>query len=162
MSKSKSQTLDLTLPGIYQDLTPVYRVALVRERSGPTPHVPDPDAAEPILRAYLGDADREMFIVLMLNSKNYAIGINTVSMGNLVCTVVSPAEVFKPAILSNAAGLIVAHNHPSGDPTPSPEDITLTRKLHDAGKLLDIPILDHIIIGEPGRWTSLSRQGYLS
>jgi DNA repair protein RadC len=84
----------------------------------------------------------------MVNRKNEVIGINTVSVGNLTGSIVSPREVFKPAILANAAALICAHNHPSGDPKPSPEDRETTKRLHEAGKLLGIQVLDHIIIGD--------------
>jgi DNA repair protein RadC len=84
----------------------------------------------------------------MVNRKNEVIGINTVSVGSLSASIVSPREVFKPAILANAAALICAHNHPSGAPTPSAEDRALTERLSQAGKLLDIQVLDHIIIGD--------------
>ena len=95
------------------------------------------------------------------DSKNQIIGIHTVSVGSLFAAIVSPREVFKAAILANAASIIVAHNHPSGDVTPSPEDIQVTKTLRDAGKLLDIEVLDHVIVGEDGAWTSLKRLGHL-
>jgi DNA repair protein RadC len=84
----------------------------------------------------------------MLDQKNKVIGIHTVSMGSLTASVVHPREVFKPAILSNAAAIILAHNHPSGQPQPSQEDRVLTVRLVTAGKLLGISILDHVIIGD--------------
>jgi len=83
-----------------------------------------------------------------LDQKNKMIGINTVSMGSLTASVVHPREVFKPAILSNAAALLCCHNHPSGAPQPSREDRALTTRLVDAGKLLGINVLDHIILGD--------------
>jgi DNA repair protein RadC len=78
--------------------------------------------------------------------------------GSLNASVVRVAELFREAVRSNAAALIVAHNHPSGDPTPSPEDIAMTRTLVEAGQILDIEVLDHLVIGK-GRWVSLKAQG---
>jgi DNA repair protein RadC len=95
----------------------------------------------------------------MLDVKNQVIGIHTVSIGNLNSAIVSPREVFKAAILANAASIILGHNHPSGDTTPSPEDIQVTQVLFQAGKLLDIDVLDHVIIGEDGAFCSLRRDG---
>lgn len=83
-----------------------------------------------------------------INTKNKPTAIHTVSIGTLNSTVVHPREIFKAAILSNAASIILAHNHPSGDPTPSKEDIGITKRLVDAGELLGITVMDHIIIGE--------------
>lgn len=93
-------------------------------------------------------ADREEFLVLLLDIKNYMIGFNVVSVGTLNYVIVHPREVFKPAIISNAASIILAHNHPSGNPEPSDEDIRITKKLKDAGELLGIDVLDHVIIGD--------------
>jgi DNA repair protein RadC len=86
--------------------------------------------------------------VALLDRKNRVIGINLVSIGSLTAAVVHPREVFKPAILANAAALIVCHNHPNGDVQPSQEDRTLTRRLVEAGKLLGMEVLDHIILGD--------------
>ena len=83
-----------------------------------------------------------------------------VSSGSLNASIVHPRELFQRAILANCAAVIVAHNHPSGDPSPSPEDIALTRKLVEAGELLDIPVLDHVILGY-GRYTSFKENGLL-
>ena len=128
----------------------IYRVTLVRESSIPIhdQRIRNSADSERLIRTYLRGVDREHFIVLLVNRKNEVIGINTVSVGSLIGSVVSPREVFKPAILSNAAAIICAHNHPSGDPKPSPEDHALTERLYHAGKLLDIQVLDHIIIGD--------------
>jgi DNA repair protein RadC len=87
-------------------------------------------------------------VVLLLSPKNNVIGVNTVSVGSLTASVVHPRECFKPAILSNAAAIILAHNHPSGQPRPSQEDRVLTVRLVAAGKLLGISVLDHVIIGD--------------
>lgn len=103
--------------------------------------------------------DRENFVVLLLDTKNKVIGINTVSIGTLNSSLVHPREVFKPAILASAAALILAHNHPSGDPKPSREDIEVTKRLIEAGGLLGIQVLDHIIVGD--YCVSLKEQGYI-
>jgi DNA repair protein RadC len=110
--------------------------------------------ASALLQTYLaGDADREHFVVVLLDRKNQVIGMNTVSIGSLTASIVHPRETFKAAILSNAAAIICGHNHPSGDPQPSQEDRVLTARLVEAGKLLGISVLDHIILGTGARGT---------
>ena len=99
------------------------------------------------IRQGLENKDREFFVAILLNRKNVPLGVNLVSVGSLSATTVHPREVYKPAILASAAALIVAHNHPSGDPRPSLEDDKLTRNLAEAGQILDIELLDHIIVG---------------
>lgn len=86
--------------------------------------------------------------------------MQTISIGSLNSTVVHPREVFKTAVLASAASVILAHNHPSGDPTPSKEDIGLTKKLVEAGEILGIKVLDHIIVGV-NQYTSFNRQGLI-
>ena len=102
---------------------PIYRVALVQEGKvkGCRTRIVDSSTASIVLRSYLADADREHFVVLLLDRKHQMIGINTVSIGSLTGSVVHPREVFKPAILANAASIICGHNHPSGDLEPSNE-----------------------------------------
>jgi DNA repair protein RadC len=129
---------------------PIYRVTLVREASFTLEQAQirsSRDAAV-VFRAYLGNVDREHFMVGMLDQKNKVIGINTVSMGSLTASVVHPREVMKPAILANAAALLCCHNHPSGAPQPSQEDRALTTRLCEVGKLHGIALLDHIILGD--------------
>ena len=141
---------------------PVYKVTLVRENNvtqQQRPIVRDAQSAATILAAYLAGEDREHFVVMMLNAKNRIIGINTVSVGNLTASLAHPREVFKPAILANAAAILVAHNHPSGDTSPSQEDIALTRKLYEGGQLLGITLLDHIIVGDQDHWYSFQDDG---
>ena len=127
---------------------PIYRVALVRESRLPhtQPQIRSSRDAAVLFRQHLGNVDREFFMVAMLDQKHKVIGINTVSMGSLTASVVHPRECFKPAILSNAAALVCCHNHPSGAPQPSQEDRALTRRLVEAGQLLGINVLDHIIL----------------
>jgi DNA repair protein RadC len=93
------------------------------------------------------DRPREVVVVL-LNAKHRAIGINTVSIGTLTASLVHAREVFRPAVTLPTAAVILAHNHPSGDSSPSTEDIELTRRLRQAGELLGIPVLDHVILGD--------------
>jgi DNA repair protein RadC len=127
---------------------PIYRVSLVREGKvqGTYGKITSAATASTLLQTYLADVDREHFVILMLDRKNQVIGIHTVSVGSLSASIVHPREVFKAAILSNCAALILAHNHPSGDPHPSQEDRVLTARLVEAGKLVGISVLDHIII----------------
>lgn len=107
-----------------------------------------PEEVAEVLKEYYATADREQFVVMCLNSKNKLICINVVSVGSIMSSMAHPREIFKPAILSNAAAVIVAHNHPSGDTTPSNEDKSLTSNVVKAGVILGIPVLDHIIIGD--------------
>src|SRR4249919_3318005 len=116
---------------IREDGIPIYRVSLVRESrvSCYNQQIRSAVDAATLLHTYLADVDREHFVVLMLDQKNKVIGIHTVSVGSLTASIVHPREVFKPAILSNCAVLILAHNHPSGQPQPSQEDRVLTVRL---------------------------------
>ena len=131
-------------------LIPEYKVMLVRDKKieTDTKFINSSDDANKILQSYLNGVDREHFVVIMLNRKNGIIGINTVSVGDLSTSIVHPREVFKPAIVAGAASIIVAHNHPSGDPAPSRDDINVTTRLKEAGDILGIGVLDHIIIGD--------------
>lgn len=104
---------------------------------------------------------QEHFCVALLNSKGFVIARPTVHIGTVNMSVVGPREVFREAVRAAAASVIVAHNHPSGDPTPSPEDISITQKLAQVGNMLDIPVLDHIIVGKGGRFTSLNDLGHV-
>jgi len=85
---------------------------------------------------------------VLLSTKNHVLAVELVSVGSLAASIVHPREVFKPAIVDSAAAIVVAHNHPSNDPTPSPEDIEFTRRLAKAGELLGIRVLDHVIVCE--------------
>lgn len=98
----------------------------------------------------LADFDREVFLVCLLDTKQRIIGIHVVSVGTLDASPVHPREVFKAAIVANAASIICVHNHPSGEATPSREDYDITSRLAKAGALLGIPLLDHVVIGVDG------------
>ena len=143
---------------------PIYRVTLVRESSitAPAPRLRGAQQAAELLRQYLGAVDREHFLVLLLDRKNAPIGLHTVSIGSLTASIVHPREVFKVAILANAAAILCGHNHPSGDPAPSREDRALTQRLVEAGKLLGISVVDHIVIGDgTTAYFSFADQGLL-
>jgi len=108
--------------------------------------VKSPDDAVKAAKNQLKGKKKEHFLVLCLDTRNHLININKVSIGSLDCSIVHPREVFKEAISSSAASVIFVHNHPSGDPTPSEDDIKLTKRLVEAGEIIGIEVLDHIII----------------
>ncbi len=110
-----------------------------------TIHGPE-DVVNYLMPRYV-DETREHFVLVLMNTKNHIIATPVVSIGSLSASVVHPREVFKEAILYSAACMILVHNHPSGDPTPSREDKAITERLVKCGKILDIPVLDHIILG---------------
>lgn len=120
-----------------------------------------PEDGYNLFKQFLGELDREYFVVMCLDVKNQPTAINICHIGSLNASVVHPREVMKTAILSNSASILVAHNHPSGQPEPSPEDIDVTKRLSEAGKILGIELLDHLIIGED-RFISLKEKGYMS
>ena len=103
---------------------------------------------------------KEYFVALYLNARNQVIHIETVSIGSLVSSIVHPREVFEPAIRHSAAFVLVAHNHPSGETSPSDQDICITSQLVEAGKILNIELIDHIIVCEKS-FLSLKEEGYL-
>lgn len=112
--------------------------------------------------ALIGDPDREYFVCMLLDGKNRISGIHTVSQGSLNQSIVHPRETFKAAILANSAAIILAHNHPSGDLTPSREDLEITRRLKEAGDIIGIKVLDHIIVNtETGASNSFLSDGLI-
>ncbi|TRZ76375.1 MAG: DNA repair protein RadC [Deltaproteobacteria bacterium] len=142
--------------------TPVYKIMLVQDSAiTAEPDIRDPTDAVKILTKYLRGVDREHFVGLYLNTANRLLGIHTVSIGTLNSSLVHPREVFKPAYLMGAASLIVSHNHPSGCVEPSGEDLAITKQLVEAGKILGIPLNDHIIVTEHGGYTSFAERGLL-
>lgn len=122
------------------------------------PQIRSPKDAYEFLRLEMEDLEQEQLRTLTLNTKNRIISARMIYQGSVHTTVVRVAEIFRPAILDNATGIIVAHNHPSGDPTPSPEDAALTRQVVKAGQMLDIEVMDHLVIGK-GRFVSLKERG---
>jgi DNA repair protein RadC len=142
---------------------PVYHIELVRERTSqiePRPAIHNSEDVVAILQDELLKADREKLVCVMLNAKNVVIGMDIVSVGTLTSSLASGREIFKSAILLNAAAIILSHNHPSGDATPSREDIHMTERISKAGEILGIKLLDHIIIAEQGNF-SFSNAGRL-
>jgi DNA repair protein RadC len=139
---------------------PIWKVQLVREsavKAARRPVASAEDAAA-VVAAYLKGADREHCVVVLLDARHKVIGLNTVSIGTVSASLVHPREVFKPAILANASAIILAHNHPSGKLEPSEHDVELTRRLIEAGKLLGIELMDHLILCE-GAHLSLRASG---
>ncbi len=122
------------------------------------PCVQSPGDAAALVQYEMSALQQEHLRVINLDTRNRLINIEKLYVGSLNASTVRIAEIFKPAIQRNAAGLIVIHNHPSGDPTPSPEDVMLTRNIVNAGKLLDIEVIDHLVIGL-GRYVSLKERG---
>ncbi|WP_309271477.1 DNA repair protein RadC [Paenibacillus sp.] len=117
------------------------------------------DAAD-VLMEQLRYLQKEHFVCLFLNTKNHIIAQETLSIGSLNASIVHPREVFRASIKCSSASIVCAHNHPSGDPTPSPEDISLTLRLKEAGEIVGIEVLDHLIIGD-GEFVSLKEQGLM-
>lgn len=124
--------------------------------------ISDPQSASELIIEFLGERrDREFFGILCLNTKNQPTNISIVSIGSLNSSIVHPREVFKTAILSNAASVIVFHNHPSGNPAPSTTDIEVTKRLVDAGEILGIQMIDHIIVSDGQQYQSLKEKQLL-
>ncbi len=122
--------------------------------------ITSPDDAYNLLKPMLVDSDREQFIVVCLDTKNQPTAINVCHVGSLNSSIVHPREVMKAAVLSNSASIIVAHNHPSQDPTPSREDVEVTKRLAEAGKVLGIELLDHLIVCDE-KYVSLKEKGHM-
>jgi DNA repair protein RadC len=126
-----------------------------------------PDLDRPVIRCP-GDAanlmldmsllEQECLRVMLLNTKNHVMGTREVYRGSLNCSLIRVGELFKDAVRENCAALILVHNHPSGDPSPSRDDIQVTRQAVEAGKLLDVQLLDHLIIGRGDRWISMKER----
>src|SRR5947207_980341 len=140
-----------------------YRVALVREGTIPVAEkiVREPADVARLMTPLVADLDRGAFWVLLLDGKNKVIGINLVALGSLTACLVHSREVFKPAVVGSAAAIVLVHNHPSQQPEPSAEDVELTRRLREAGALLGINVLDHVIVTADGRYRSLADDGVL-
>lgn len=140
----------------------IVSIKLVKESSllykGRT--IRSPQDGYELAKQYLGEVDREHFIVVCLDTKNHPTCINTSHIGSLNASIVSVREVFKTAIVSNSASIIVFHNHPSGQLQPSKEDIDVTKRLVEAGKIIGIDVIDHLILGDES-FVSLKEKGYL-
>jgi len=139
----------------YKTRLKTLHISIAREASGRA--IDGPDRAVATTRTILADLDpdQEHFLVLALNAAGKVNGYRVVASGTLTSCIVHPREVFRAAIMLGAASIIVAHNHPSGDPAPSSEDRALTDRLIEAGKLLGIPVHDSLVIGSTQRWASI-------
>jgi DNA repair protein RadC len=136
------------------------RWQMVREDGPEGPWFRDAgDVATYLIRQGYADRDREAFIVLLLDVKHRVIAEEVVTIGILDGSLIHPREVFKAAVAGSAAGIVLAHNHPSGDPKPSGEDLATTKRLVEAGKILGIPVVDHVIVGSTGAHFSFREGG---
>src|SRR5262249_14315389 len=120
--------------------------------------IKSPTDAANLLMLEMSHLDQEHLRTVLLDTKNRVQAISTVYIGSPHASMIRRGEIFKDALKRNSAALIVVHNHPSGDPTPSPEDVVVTREIISAGKLLDVDVLDHLVIGQ-GRFVSMRERG---
>jgi DNA repair protein RadC len=134
------------------------RICTLTDASRPV--IRSPADASQLLMSDLRFQSKEHFRALLLDAKNQVIRIAPISVGSLTESIVHPRELYREAIRHSSAALIVAHNHPSGDPTPSPEDIATTKRLVEVGRIVGIELLDHVILGD-GRFVSLKERGLL-
>lgn len=139
------------------------RLEMVKEKTIPAEYdvnIGTPDIAKDVIKAFIGTKDREILALVCLNTKNRITCLSTVSMGSLNSSIVHPREVFKIALLANSASIVIGHNHPSGDCTPSREDINITERLVQAGEIIGIELLDHIICNDYS-YISLKEKGII-
>jgi DNA repair protein RadC len=154
----------VTMPGISRTTAPRLKAATALGRRLMEPPeerttIRSPGDAAALLKPLLIGKDQEYLYVLLLDTRNRVIGAPLeIYHGSLNTSLIRGGELFKHAVRINAAAIVLAHNHPSGDPSPSPEDVAVTRAVVEAGKLLDISLLDHIVVGNP-RWVSLKERG---
>ena len=125
------------------------------------PAISGPEDVANLVLADMAFFNQEHFRVMLLNTRNRVLSTEELYVGNVGSAVIRPSEVFREAISANAPSVIVVHNHPSGDPTPSTDDVQVTKTLAEAGKLLDIALLDHVVVAERG-WVSLKERGLMS
>ena len=139
------------------ELAARYQVDFQPERPADRPQINSPQDVFNLLGPEMGALAQEQLRVLLLNTRNQVMGQRIVYQGNVNSSIVRPAEVLRAAVIDSAPSIIIAHNHPSQDPTPSPEDVSITRDLVQGGKLLGIDLLDHVVIGGD-RWVSLKEK----
>lgn len=136
-----------------------WQIVMEGEGEYPSPFKTALGVHQDLERRGIAYSDRENFCVYLLDTKHRPVGFEIVSVGILNGSVIHPREIFKAAIVANAAAIILVHNHPSGEPEPSAEDGEVTRSLVDAGKLLRINVLDHVITGPAGKFYSYQEAG---
>ena len=138
-----------------------YGVETQPERSDDLTSISSPNDVHRLLGPEMSQLAQEQLRVLLLDTKNHVVGQRVVYQGNVNSSPVRPAEVLRPAVVEVAPSIIVCHNHPSGNPTPSPEDVACTKRLSQAAELLGIELLDHVVIGR-NRFVSLKERGLMS
>jgi DNA repair protein RadC len=106
-----------------------------------------PEGAAAIFQNLIGNKDKEHLMVMVLDTKYYVLAVETVYVGTINSIIVRIGELFQEAVKLNGCAIIIGHNHPSGDPTPSPDDVNLTHRIVDAGNILDVEVMDHIVVG---------------
>lgn len=126
--------------------------------SGGRPAITSPEGAAAVLVPVLDGADREQCVAALLDTKHQLLDTVTVSVGSIDHTFMAPREIYRDALVANASAVVLAHNHPSGDPQPSRDDEAVTRRLAAAGDLVGVDLLDHLVVAA-GRWVSLARRG---
>lgn len=139
----------------------VFEYAYTRRRVAESPGtIQQPrEVARIVAQAMIGDRESEALLVIATDTKNHVIGVETVYTGNVSASLVRVAELFRFAIRANASGIVLAHNHPSGDPTPSPDDLHLTAAVLAAARILEIRFMDHVVVAEGGAYRSLRESG---
>lgn len=142
-------------------LTPVFEVTMrkVRDFEGPT--IDGPDALARLFCDFLRDKATEHVVTALLTSHHKVIGLNVVAVGTINAAMFSPRYILLPALLHNAAKVAVCHSHPSTNTEPSSADVRATKALVEAGRVLDVPVVDHLIVTPDGRWTSLAERGLM-
>lgn len=139
---------------------PLVRLCLVKEKEVPYRKtvLNTPKTVAEIVNTIVPRADRECVLVISLDARKRPLAVEVIAIGSLNTVMASPREIFKHCIVSSADSLVIAHNHPSGEPEPSEEDWNFTKKMKKVGEILDIPVLDHVIVGEDGKYVSLEER----
>ncbi len=168
MTRKKTPTKDAALLealrsnlGLLGELAARYEVATKPEGPEDPPSINSPQDVQRLLGPEMSQLAQEQLRVLLIDTKSQVVGQRVIYQGNISSAIVRTAEVFRPAVIEAVPSVIVAHNHPSRDPDPSPDDVMITRKLKQAAELLDIDLLDHIVIGGK-RHVSLKERGLMA
>ncbi len=168
MTRKKTLTKDAVLLNALRinlsllgELAVRYDVATRPEGPDDPPAINCPEDVRRLLGPEMSGLAQEQLRVLLLNTRNLVVGQRVVYQGNVNSSMIRPAEVLRPAVMEAVPSIIISHNHPSTDPTPSPEDAAITREIAQAGKLLGIELLDHVVIGGE-RFVSLKERGLMS
>ena len=168
MTRKKTPTKDAALLealrsnlGLLGELAARYEVATKPEGPEDPPSINSPQDVQRLLGPEMSQLAQEQLRVLLIDTKSQVVGQRVIYQGNISSAIVRTAEVFRPAVIEAVPSVIVAHNHPSRDPDPSPDDVLITRKLKQAAELLDIDLLDHIVIGGK-RHVSLKERGLMA